>query len=83
MLSSHLGFSLEVEGEDVFSAPRFALTDQKDAVARRASSQHQLSGFEAGQRAVEPLTLAERVLHRLNRRHVREEERPWVEEGFV
>lgn len=35
-----LGFSLEVEGEDVFSAPRLALTDQKDAVARRASSQH-------------------------------------------
>lgn len=40
MLSSHLGFSLEVESEDVFSAPRLALTDQEDAVARRASSQH-------------------------------------------
>lgn len=69
-----LGFALEVEGEDVFSAPRLALADQKHAVARRAAGQHQLSSFEAGQRAVEPLALAERVFHRLCRRGLREQE---------
>lgn len=78
--SSHLGLALEVKRQDVFSTPRLALTHQEDAVARRAAGQHQLSRFEAGQRPVEPLTLAERVLHRLDRRHVREQEGPWAEE---
>lgn len=71
---SHLGLALEVEGEDVLSTPRLALPDQEHPVARRASSQNQLGRFEAGQGPVEPLALAERVLHGLGRAHVREQE---------
>ena len=74
---THLGLALEVKGEDVFAAPRLALANQEDAVAGRASSQHQLSSFETGQGAVEPLALAERMLHSLGRGHLREQEGPW------
>lgn len=77
---THLGLALEVKGEDIFSAACLALANQEDAMARRASSQHQLSSFEAGQSAVKPLTLAEGVLHRLRRRHLREQEGPWTGE---
>ncbi|KAF3845880.1 hypothetical protein F7725_002958 [Dissostichus mawsoni] len=73
-IETHLGLALEVKGEDVLSAPRLALPHQEHAVARWSSRQHQLSRFEAGQRAVEPLTLAERVLHRLRSDHIREQE---------
>lgn len=77
-LRVHLGLSLEVEGEDVFSASRLALANQEDAVARRAAGQHQLGGFETGQSAVEPLALAERVFHRLGGGHIQEQEGAWM-----
>lgn len=80
---SHLGLALEVKGEDVLSTPCFALADQEDAVARRAAGQHQLSSFETGQRAVEPLTLAERVFNRLCSGRLREQEGPCTGECYV
>lgn len=71
---THLGFALEVKGEDILSAPGFALSDQEDAVARRASGQHQLCGFQTGEGAVEPLALAERMFRRLGHRGLGEQE---------
>lgn len=73
---THLGLPLEVEGEDVLSPPCLALSDQEDAVARRASGQNQLGRLKTRQGAVEPLALAERVLHGLGGHRVREQERP-------
>src|SRR4029434_10975436 len=60
---TRLGLALDVEGQDVFPAPRFTLPHQEHAVRGHAPGQDQLGGLQARQRPVEPLSLAQGVLH--------------------
>lgn len=51
---SHLGFALEVEGEDVLARPRLALTNHEEPVAPGPACKHQLSRSNTRQSTVKP-----------------------------
>ncbi len=77
----YLCFALEVEGEDILPTPCLTLPHKEHSMAGHAARQHQLGCLKTGECAVEPLTLTQRMFHRVWNRTFREQERPCGKQG--
>lgn len=77
----YLCFALEVEGEDILHTPCLTLPHKEHSMAGHAARQYQLGCLKTGECAVEPLTLTQRMFHRVWNRTFREQERPCGKQG--